>query len=101
VFCANDRLALGTARALHARGLRIPQDVAVAGMDDSVLARSVWPPLTSVDLGSTERGRRAAELLVERLDGTAPIPRGTTATAPPRLVVRASTAPPTENTRST
>ncbi|MFC9455646.1 LacI family DNA-binding transcriptional regulator [Streptomyces sp. NPDC056983] len=101
VFCANDQLALGTARALHARGLRIPQDVAVAGMDDSVLARSVWPPLTSVDLGSAERGRRAAELLLERLDGTAPVPRGTTATAPPRLVVRASTAPPTENTRST
>ncbi|MFB7713528.1 hypothetical protein [Streptomyces sp. NPDC056105] len=50
---------------------------------------------------SAERGRRAADRLVERLYGTAPIPHGTTATAPPRLVVRASTAPPTENTRST
>ncbi|WP_338695540.1 LacI family DNA-binding transcriptional regulator [Streptomyces sp. Q6] len=96
VFCANDQLALGAARALHARGLRIPEDVAVAGMDDSMLAQAGWPPLTSVDLGSTERGRRAAELLLERL-GIAgastgnPPPRSTT--APPRLVVRASTGP--------
>ncbi|MGY0023300.1 LacI family DNA-binding transcriptional regulator [Streptomyces sp. cg35] len=90
VFCANDQLALGAARALHSRALRIPEDVAVAGMDDSVLAQAGWPPLTSVDLGSTERGRRAAELLLERLgaSGTA-TPRSTT--APPRLVVRAST----------
>ncbi|MFE7567531.1 LacI family DNA-binding transcriptional regulator [Streptomyces sp. NPDC057539] len=97
VFCANDQLALGVARALHSRGLRIPEDVAVAGMDDSLLAQAGWPPLTSVDLGSTERGRHAAELLLERLrtpDGTTPrAPR--TTTAPPRLVVRASTAPTT------
>ncbi|MFJ8823342.1 LacI family DNA-binding transcriptional regulator [Streptomyces sp. NPDC102467] len=90
VFCANDQLALGAARALHARGLRIPEDVAVAGMDDSVLAQAGWPPLTSVDLGSTERGRRAAELLLERL-GTPDSPTPHSSTAPPRLVVRAST----------
>ncbi|MFD8568364.1 LacI family DNA-binding transcriptional regulator [Streptomyces sp. NPDC057694] len=94
VFCANDQLALGAARALHARGLRIPEDVAVAGMDDSMLAQAGWPPLTSVDLGSTERGRRAAELLLHRLDPAEPVAEATTpssTTAPPRLVVRAST----------
>ncbi|MFI7277038.1 LacI family DNA-binding transcriptional regulator [Streptomyces sp. NPDC049879] len=96
VFCANDQLALGASHALLSQGLRIPGDVAVAGMDDSSLARAAWPPLTSVDLGSSERGRRAAELLLDRLGGTPegapPGPR--TTTAPPRLVVRASTAPP-------
>ncbi|MGY0487117.1 LacI family DNA-binding transcriptional regulator [Streptomyces sp. WG-D5] len=97
VFGANDQLALGAARALHARGLRIPQDVAVAGMDDSVLAQAGWPPLTSVDLGSTERGRRAAELLLHRLNtpeppgGSRPPRTPQRTTAPPRLVVRAST----------
>ncbi|KPI07576.1 transcriptional regulator, LacI family [Actinobacteria bacterium OK074] len=94
VFCANDQLALGAARALHAAGLAIPGDVAVAGMDDSALAQAGWPPLTSVDLGSTERGRRAAELLLERLrapGGGPTTPR--TTTVAPRLVVRASTAP--------
>jgi len=97
VFCANDQLALGAARALHAKGLRISADVAVAGMDDSLLAQAGWPPLTSVDLGSTERGRRAAELLLERLrePGDAPPAPARTTTALPRLVVRASTAPVT------
>ncbi len=68
VFCANDQLALGAAHALLAHGLRIPQDVAVAGMDDSALAQAGWPPLTSVDLGSSERGRLAAEMLLDRLE---------------------------------
>ncbi|ONK14556.1 LacI family DNA-binding transcriptional regulator [Streptomyces sp. MP131-18] len=100
LFCANDQLALGAAHALLARGVRIPEDIAVAGMDDSALAQAGWPPLTSVDLGSSTRGRRAAELLLDRLEtrggtGTAPPPR--TSTAPPRLVVRASTAPTTDS----
>jgi ABC-type sugar transport system substrate-binding protein len=69
VFCANDQLALGASQALHSRGLRIPEDVAVAGMDDTVLVRAGWPPLTSVDLGSAERGRIAARMLLERISG--------------------------------
>ncbi|MFH8473849.1 substrate-binding domain-containing protein, partial [Streptomyces sp. NPDC018000] len=61
----------------------------------SVLAQAGWPPLTSVDLGSTERGRHAAELLLERLGQATDHPEISpprTTTAPPRLVVRASTA---------
>ena len=96
VFCANDQLALGASQALHSRGLRIPEDVAVAGMDDTDLVRAGWPPLTSVDLGSAERGRIAAEMLLERIaeasaGGEPAAPRVRTVT--PRLVVRASSAP--------
>ncbi|MCH6159718.1 LacI family DNA-binding transcriptional regulator [Streptomyces marispadix] len=101
VFCANDQLALGASQALHSRGLRIPGDVAVAGMDDTVLVRAGWPPLTSVDLGSAERGRIAAQMLLERISGSGqgqgtgqrkePPPRVRTVT--PRLVVRASSDP--------
>ena len=98
VFCANDQLALGVTHALHSRGLLIPQDVAVAGMDDSVLASSCWPPLTSVDLGSRERARTAVRMLLDRLErdtrrGATPEeqPPPRTETVPPRLVVRAST----------
>jgi DNA-binding LacI/PurR family transcriptional regulator len=95
VFCANDQLALGATQALHARGRSIPGDVAVCGMADSLLAQAAWPPLTSVDLGSAERGRRAAELLLSRLGGgegagEQPVHR---TTAVPRLVVRESTVP--------
>lgn len=96
VFCANDQLALGVVRALHSHGLRIPETIAVAGMDNSSLAQAAWPPLTSVDLRSSLRGRRAAELLLERLArqrSGEPDPPHRTTTAPPRLVVRASTDP--------
>jgi DNA-binding LacI/PurR family transcriptional regulator len=89
VFCANDQLALGAAHAAHDRGLRIPEDLAVVGMDDSELSRAGHPALTSVDLGSAERGRIAAGMLVARLDGADhPVRCETVA---PRLVVREST----------
>jgi LacI family transcriptional regulator len=96
VFCANDQLALGATQALHSRGRRIPADVAVAGMDDSMLARAAWPPLTSVDLGSATRGRLAAEMLLSRLREPAADPEpARRTTAVPRLVVRESTSPTT------
>ncbi|WP_245694559.1 LacI family DNA-binding transcriptional regulator [Streptomyces abyssalis] len=94
VFCANDQLALGASQALHSRGLRIPEDVAVVGMDDTVLVRAGWPPLTSVDLGSAERGKIAAEMLLERISGAEPALPPRVRTVTPRLVVRASSAPP-------
>ncbi|RAJ65553.1 LacI family transcriptional regulator [Streptomyces sp. Amel2xB2] len=93
VFCANDQLALGASQALHSRGLRIPEDVAVVGMDDTVLVRAGWPPLTSVDLGSAERGRIAAEMLLERIAGQEPRTPPRVRTVTPELVVRASSAP--------
>ncbi|WP_240649133.1 LacI family DNA-binding transcriptional regulator [Streptomyces sp. Z26] len=102
VLCADDRLALGATHALHARGLRVPADVAVAGMGDSPLAEAGWPPLTSVDLGAAERARIAAEMLLarvaERDAGTARTP-ARTATVAPRLAVRASSAPPAPGAR--
>jgi LacI family transcriptional regulator len=89
IFCANDLLALGAVNTLRAAGLEIPRDVAVVGMDDSSVAAFTWPPLTSVDLGSAERGRLAAELLLKRIDRPNRRPR--TLGVEPRLVVRAST----------
>lgn len=90
VFCANDQLALGAVHAAHDRGLRIPEDLAVAGMDNSELARAGHPALTSVELGSAERGRLAAEMLIARLDGGDHAVRCETVAA--RLIVRGSTA---------
>lgn len=94
IFCANDQLALGAAHAAQARGLDVPGDLAVVGMDNSELALASWPPLTSVDLGSAERGRIAARMLVSRLEG-GDVPPGSAVrceTVAPRLVVRASSA---------
>ena len=88
VFCANDLLAIGALSALRDAGLDVPADVALVGMDNTTLAEVTWPTLTSVDLGSAERARMAAELLLERIEGLSGEPR--MCGVEPRLVVRAS-----------
>jgi LacI family transcriptional regulator len=88
ILCANDLLAFGTLAELRARGLDVPGDIAVVGMDNTSLAAVSWPPLTSVDLGSSERARIAAELLLKRIEHPNRRPR--TLGIEPRLVVRDS-----------
>jgi LacI family transcriptional regulator len=88
ILCTNDLLAFGALAALHDAGLDVPGDVALAGMDNTPLSELVWPPLTTVDLGSAERARIAAELLLERIDGSDAEPR--VVGVEPTLVVRAS-----------
>ena len=89
VICANDLIAVGVMHELAAYGLEVPKDVAVVGMDDSELAEQSFPPLTSVNLGSAERGRRAAELLLARIDDDTRAPRRIV--VQPTLSVRRST----------
>ncbi|GAA3586653.1 LacI family DNA-binding transcriptional regulator [Kribbella ginsengisoli] len=89
VIAANDLLAVGIMHELAARELVVPDDVAVIGMDDSELAEQCFPPLTSVNLGSAERGRRAAELLLARIDDDTRAPRRIV--VQPTLSVRKST----------
>ena len=89
VICANDLLAVGLMHELAALGLRVPDDVAVVGMDDSELAEQCFPTLTSVNLGSAERGRRAAELLLARIEDNDRTPRRIV--VQPSLSIRRST----------
>ena len=93
VVAANDLLAAGTYHAAAERGLRIPTDLAVVGMDDSALAAQLLPTLTSVDLGAAVRGRHAAELLLARLRD--PDRPAQSVVVEPALVVRSSTGVPT------
>jgi LacI family transcriptional regulator len=90
IFCANDLIAVAALHALLAAGLRVPDDVALVGMDDTELARMSFPQISSVSLGSAERGRIAATLLLDRLADPSLPPRRET--VPPKLVVRASSA---------
>ncbi|WP_405060230.1 LacI family transcriptional regulator [Kribbella sp. NBC_01505] len=89
VIAANDLLAVGLMHELVAAGLDVPADVALVGMDDSELAEQCFPPLTSVNLGSAERGRRAAELLLARIEDGERSPRRII--VQPTLSVRRST----------
>ena len=88
VLCANDLLAVGVLAALRDAGLDVPGDVALVGMDNSDLSALTWPALTTVDLGSFERARIAAELLLSRIDE--PGREAKVVGVEPRLVVRAS-----------
>jgi LacI family transcriptional regulator len=89
VFAANDLLAMGALVALQETGLQVPDDVAVVGFDDIPAARLVHPPLTTVAQFPQQLGQRAAELLFERLSGTAP-QGGRCEESPYELVVRKS-----------
>jgi LacI family transcriptional regulator len=88
LLCANDLLAVGALTALREAGLHVPGDVALVGMDNSALSEVTWPTLTTVDLGSAERARIAAELLLERIERPEREPE--VVGVQPRLVVRAS-----------
>jgi DNA-binding LacI/PurR family transcriptional regulator len=67
VFAVSDTLAAGAMAAIQQAGLRIPQDIAVVGFDGSELADMVSPPLTTLAQPSREIGRRACELVLQKI----------------------------------
>lgn len=67
VLGANDLLAVGVLHAARRLGRRCPDELAVVGFDDFDIARWMQPSLTTVRLPGDEMGRRAAELLIARL----------------------------------
>jgi LacI family transcriptional regulator len=64
IFAANDSMAIGALSALRESGVRVPEDMAVAGFDDIPLARFMDPPLSSVHVPICELGSRAVEILL-------------------------------------
>ena len=62
--------AIGAMRAAYTLGIRIPDDVAIAGFDNIPLAAFTTPPLTTVAQPITEQGRAAATFLLERITAT-------------------------------
>jgi DNA-binding LacI/PurR family transcriptional regulator len=88
VFCASDAMAAGALEALRERKRRVPQDVAVVGFDDSTIATSTAPSLSSVRQPIEEMGREMARVLITGVDG--PAPGGKRVILATELVVRAS-----------
>jgi DNA-binding LacI/PurR family transcriptional regulator len=91
VFAFNDTLALGAMRALLRRGLRIPDDVAVVGIDDVAEAEFTTPPLSSVAPDLDEIARLALDLLDEQITAGPGSRPAREVVAGFRLVVRGST----------
>jgi len=65
-------MAMGALIAIAEAGLRVPEDIAMVGFDDIPAARLVNPPLTTVTQFQDQIGRRATQLLFDRINGQAP-----------------------------
>jgi LacI family transcriptional regulator len=94
IFAASDLLAAGALQAIRDGRLRVPEDISVIGMDNT-LAPFLSPPLTTVEQPMLALGELAVKLVMDDLAarvGGAPVPRQER--LPMRLIVRASTGPP-------
>ncbi|MBC8141687.1 MAG: LacI family DNA-binding transcriptional regulator, partial [Armatimonadetes bacterium] len=89
VFCFNDAIALGAMQALREAKIACPAQMSVIGFDDFAGAKSE-PALTTMRQPIHEIGERAAELLINRINGL----EAERALLPAQLMVRGSTAPP-------
>jgi LacI family transcriptional regulator len=96
IFACNDDMAAGAVAAAHGLGIRIPSELSVAGFDDTPVATTIWPELTTVHQPIAEMAARSVEILAdqvrklragEKLDPVQEV-------AGYEIVARASTAPP-------
>lgn len=88
IFAVSDAMAAGVLAEGHRRGLSLPRDLSVGGFDDSALASSVWPPLTTVRQPLRDLGWHAADLLLGAPSADA------RSLLPFDIIERGSTAPP-------
>jgi LacI family transcriptional regulator len=102
LFAANDDMAAAAAAVAHRMGLAVPEDVSIVGFDDSPMAVTVWPALTTVQQPVADMARSAVSLLISeirRLQGGGGKPRDLL--LPHTLVVRESSGPaPTARQRA-
>jgi DNA-binding LacI/PurR family transcriptional regulator len=95
VFASNDQMALGVLHAAHNLGLRVPDDLAVVGVDNTAESSHFWPPLTTVDQPLGRAGELAVEAIDELISASGRVRRAAeiapkTTLLDPRLIVRES-----------
>ncbi|MFD3620381.1 LacI family DNA-binding transcriptional regulator [Streptomyces sp. NPDC058676] len=96
VFATDNLMALGALDAIRARGLSVPEDIALAAFDDIPWFVHTDPPITAIAQPTGELGRAAVRALVDRIEGRSP----ESVTLPARLVVRRSCGEPAEPSAS-
>jgi DNA-binding LacI/PurR family transcriptional regulator len=95
VFAASDLMAAGALSALYSAGRRVPEDVAVVGFDDSIIALSTQPPLSSVRQAMEAMGRELVSVLLQTIDARDQVVRRVVLGT--ELIVRQSSGgPPTD-----
>ncbi|MBP6900703.1 MAG: LacI family DNA-binding transcriptional regulator [Burkholderiaceae bacterium] len=94
LYATNDLPAIGALQAAAELGLEVPRQLSVIGVTDIQLAHQMRPALSSVAVPTAEAARLAVELLLAEISAPPDGPAPMVVTAPPRLVVRASTGKP-------
>ncbi|WCE09850.1 LacI family DNA-binding transcriptional regulator [Pseudomonas sp. JBR1] len=89
LFCCSDEMAIGALQILRRSGLRVPEDISLAGFDDIAFAAYTEPPLTTIAQPAEAFGQRAVAMLLEVLNGGTPAAREVV--LPFELKVRGST----------
>ena len=89
IFAVSDRLAIGALLALRARGVRVPEEVAIVGFNDEPVVSLLTPAVSSVAQPAFEMGRMAAKLLIEQINSDTPMAPQTIVFTP-ELIIRAS-----------
>ncbi len=87
IVVVSEDVTMGAAKALQARGVKIPYDLAIVGFDDTVLSQTHTPPLTMVAASFYEIGRQTVETVLALRSGEQ-VPRE--ATVPSKLMIRQS-----------
>ena len=89
LFAANNLIAFGVLKALHELELRVPEDIAVVGFDDLPSSLVTFPFLTVAAQPAYEMGRKAIEILLNRLD-EGPFDQYQEIVLPAEIVIRQS-----------
>jgi len=92
ILTASDRITTSTMTLLHRKNIKIPQDVALVGFSNTVLADVLNPSLTSVHQPAFEIGRKATEMLLSIINSKRPITEFENVILPTELFIRSSSA---------
>jgi LacI family transcriptional regulator len=98
IFATNDDMAAAAVGVAHRRGLHVPQDLSVVGFDDTQLATTIWPELTTIRQPTAAMAETALTMLLERLRSPEPIDPNSAdeKVLDYELVIRESAGPPPE-----
>ncbi|HEX7340463.1 MAG TPA: LacI family DNA-binding transcriptional regulator [Rhodanobacteraceae bacterium] len=67
IFCSNDDMAAAAIAVAHGMQLRVPEDITITGFDDTPVAITIWPALTTIHQPVTAMGRTAVQLLLDQI----------------------------------
>lgn len=91
LFCGDDRIALGALEALKEHGVRVPEEISVVGINDSLEGANGERPLTTLRQPGQEIGERAVDLLMAHISGEQRA--GCKIAVPGTLIVRSTSGP--------